>query len=236
LIRQRFLLYIGAGTLALGCRVAPPPLLEPAGLNPVPYDSAAAWASRTAPARTHAVRFRWRYQDERVRYAGRGMVRVAPPDSLRFDYAGPLGLGAGAAVVLGDSVAWAEPGDKFRTLVPAVRMLWAALGTVRAPPHAVVWGRAELGADQTRWLWRFIDGMDTLDYAFTARVSGEGGLDAEWRRRGKVLARSRTAWGVDRVPTAARIDFPDSPAWFELTVVGVDTVAVIPPALWRAQR
>ena len=236
MIRQRFLLYIGAGTLALGCPVAPPPLLEPIGLDPVPYDSAAAWAARTAPARTQAVRFRWRYQDERARYAGRGMVRVAPPDSLRFDYAGPLGLGVGAAVVLGDSVVWAEPADKFRTLVPAVRMLWAALGTVRAPPDAVVRGRVVPGAGQTRWLWRFIDGLDTLDYAFTARTGGEGGLDAEWRRRGKVLARSRTAWTADRVPTAARIDFPQSPAWFELTVVGVDTVAVIPPALWRAQR
>jgi hypothetical protein len=100
----------------------------------------------------------------------------------------------------------------------------------------VVWGRTVPGADQTRWLWRFIDGMDTLEYAFTARIGGDGGLDAEWRRLGKVIARSRTAWTADRVPTAARIDFPQSPARFELTVVGVDTVAVIPPALWRARH
>lgn len=236
MIRQRLLLYIGAGTLALACvPKVPPPLLEPAGLDPVPAESAAAWASGTVPARSRAVRFRWRYEDARVRHAGRGTVRLAPPDSLRFDYAGPLGLGAGAAVVLGDSLAWADPRESFRTLVPAVRMLWAALGIVRAPPDAAVWGRTLRGADETRWLWRFAGGGDTLDYVFTAGAGGAGGLAAEWRR-GRVIARSHTAWAADRLPSAAWIDFPASRARFELTVVGVDTAAVIPPALWHARR
>src|SRR5262245_63144326 len=79
------------------------------------------------------MRFRWRYQDERVKYAGRGSARVAPPDSLRFDFAGPLNLGSGAAVVIGDSVAWADPEKNFRSLVPAIPMLWAALAMVRPP-------------------------------------------------------------------------------------------------------
>ncbi len=39
-----------------------------------------------------------------MKYAGRGTARIVPPDSLRFDYAGPLGFGSGAAVVIGDSV------------------------------------------------------------------------------------------------------------------------------------
>jgi len=76
------------------------------------------------PRTATLIRFRWHYQDERVKYAGRGSVRVAPPDSLRFDYVGPLGLGSGAAVVIGDSVLWADPDKNFRSLVPAIPMLW----------------------------------------------------------------------------------------------------------------
>src|SRR3989441_12210527 len=92
-----------------------------------------------------AIRFRFKYRDERHRWAGRGTTRVAPPDSLRFDYTGPLGLGAGAAVVVGDSVLWADPKENFNSLVPAVRMLLGAIGGGRPPGGAdAVFGRVEL--------------------------------------------------------------------------------------------
>src|SRR3989442_13668208 len=88
-----------------------------------------------------AIRFRFKYRDERHRWAGRGTTRVAPPDSLRFDYTGPLGLGAGAAAGVGDSVLWADPKENFNSLVPAVRMLWAAIGGARPPTgDAAVFG------------------------------------------------------------------------------------------------
>jgi len=51
-----------------------------------------------------------------------------------------------------------------------------------------------------------------------------------------VVARSRTALDAQARPTGARVDFPEASARFELTVVGVDTAAVIPPALWRSRR
>src|SRR2546430_3862023 len=108
--------------------------LVPMALAPASRDSAAQWAGTTLPRAPALIRFRWHYQDERVKYAGRGTVRIAPSDSLRFDYVGPLGLGTGAAVIIGDSVLWADPDKDFRSLVPAVPMLLAALPAVAPPP------------------------------------------------------------------------------------------------------
>jgi hypothetical protein len=213
---------------------------------PANRDSATLWTRTTLPRAATLIRFRWRYQDEQVRYAGRGTARIAPPDSLRFDYAGPLGLGSGAAVVIGDSVLWADPAKNFRSLIPAIPMLWAAFGMVRPPAEdAAVFG-AQLGdsLQQTRRVvWRFAQREDTLDYV-VADSAGRGFLlEAEWRQRGKVVARSRSqldASALSARPISARVDFPEAPgggvARFELTVVAVDTAAIIPPALWRSRR
>jgi hypothetical protein len=92
--------------------------------------------------------------------------------------------------------------------------------------------------DTARVVWRFARARDTLDFVAT-RGLGAGAprlLEAEWRREGKVVARSRTQLGARARPVGARVDFPEASARFELTVVGVDTAAVIPPALWRARR
>lgn len=153
---------------------------------------------------------------------------------MRFDYAGPLGLGAGAAVVIGDGVAWADPAANFRSLVPAIPMLWASLGMVQ-PPGAddQVFAFTEL--EPQRAIWRFAgsDG-DTLD--FVATLGAARVLEAEWRHGSKVVARSRTQLDPQARPISARIDFPEAPARFELTVVAVDTAVVFPPAVWRRRR
>ena len=168
-----------------------------------------------------------------MKYAGRGSARMAPPDSLRFDYAGPFGLGSGAAVVIGDTVAWADPAANFRSLVPAIPMLWASLGMVQPPAaDAQVFGLTE----PQRAIWRFATSRDTLDFVATLEGVAERRLEAEWRRDGKVVARSRTRLDSLARPVGARIDFPEAKARFELTVVAVDTAAVIPPALWRSRR
>lgn len=239
--RRGAYLYIAAGALAAACRAAPPPLV-PLPLAPVDRDAAIAWARTTVPAHPTAVRFRWRYQDAQKRWGGRGQARIAPPDSLRFDYVGPLGLGAGAAVVVGDSAIWADPEKNFRSLVPAVRMLWASLGVVRPPaPDAAVFG--EPGADAGSGdrgtgggggLWRFVEGGDTLDYRETRRDGRV--LEAEWRRAGRVVARSRTTLDARGLLASARVDFPEERARFELTVVAVDTAAVFDAAIWRSRR
>ena len=231
--RSRALSYIAACAVVAGCAGRLVPLVTVA-LAVADRAQALAWAARTLPEHDTAIRFRFRYEDRRRHWGGRGTARVAPPDSLRLDYVGPLGLGAGAAVVVGDSALWADPEENFRALVPAVRMLWAALGVVRPPqPDAVVasWG----GGDSTRTVWRFVEGRaDTLDYIFTAAAPRT--LEAEWRREGKVLARSHTELAEHARPTTAHIDFPEARARFELTVVAVDTAAVFAPSQWLRRR
>ena len=208
---------------------------RPAPLVPVPVPRAepalaVAWTESTVPRQRTAVEFRWRYRDERAGYSGRGVARVAPPDSLRFDFRGPFGY-SGAAAIVGDSVLWTEPSGEFGTLVRGVPLLWAALGTVRPPAGDVtVYGEARAGAT----VWRFVArGGDTLDYV--ARDTTPAVLEAEWRRAGTVRARSRTEYGSDGLPASARIDFPEAKARFELTVVARDTLAAFTPALWRAR-
>ena len=208
-------------------------------LAPASRDTATAWARRTLPRTPTLIRFRWRYQDERVKYAGRGSARIAPPDSMRFDYAGPLNLGSGAAVVIGDSVAWADPEKDFRSLVPAIPMLWAALGMVRPPgADAVVLGTMLVDSliQRRRIVWRFVQVEDTLDYMVTDSAGRRSLVDAEWRRRGKSVARSRSKLDTLQRPASARVDFPEAPARFELTVSVVDTAAILTPALWRSRH
>ncbi|MFN2571538.1 MAG: hypothetical protein ABR537_07995 [Gemmatimonadales bacterium] len=208
-------------------------------LAPVSRDSAVAWTRTTLPRTPTLIRFRWRYQDEQVKYAGRGTARIAPPDSLRFDYAGPLGLGSGAAVVIGDSVLWADPAANFRSLVPAIPMLWAAFAMARPPAREATVLGAEVADSlhaRRRVVWRFAQVEDTLDYVVTDSAGGESMLEVEWRRRGKVVARSRSQLDPLERPASARVDFPEASGRFELTVVAVDTTQILAPTLWRSRR
>jgi len=210
--------------------------LVPEPLAPVSRDSAVAWSEATVPTQPLAFRFKWLYRDERLRWPGRGTARFAPSDSVRIDYTGALGARSGAAVVVGDSVVWAEPSGDFETMVPAIPLLWAAFGMVRPPAaDATVFG-AVAGDGAPRRLWRFARGSDTLE--FVAVDGKPRTLEAQWRRHGKVVAYSRTQFDAHAKPAAARIDFPEASARFELSVVGIDSgaVAVLPPALWRSRR
>jgi hypothetical protein len=110
-------------------------------------------------------------------------------------------------------------------------MLWAALGIVRPPASDAL---VETGGVAPRTIWRFVHADDTLAYVV---VEGPPRiLEAEWRRKGKVLARSRTEFDGRALPAKARVEFPEALGRFELTVVGVDTAATIAPALWRSRR
>jgi hypothetical protein len=237
LSRQRFpldrwvaLSYIGACALLAACPRRPPPLV-PMPLEPAERDAAVAWARTTLPLRRTAIRFRWKYQDGDRRLAGRGQARIAPPDSMRFDYVGPLGFGAGAAVVVGDSVVWADPDRNFRSIIPAVRVLWAGFGMVRPPPAGALISGVQAPPVA---IWRFAENADTFDYRVTH--GGDHLFEAEWRREGKVIARTRTQFDGHAVPANARIDFVEVPARLEFSVVAVDTAAVIDPAMWRRRR
>jgi hypothetical protein len=114
-------------------------------------------------------------------------------------------------------------------------MLWAGLGIARPPaPGAAVFGARTEGADSGVRIWRFAQGEDTLDYRV---VTGRARLfEAEWRRQGKVVARSRAELDGRAMPATARIDFPEGPARFEFTVGAVDPTAVFDSATWRRRR
>jgi hypothetical protein len=85
-------------------------------------------------------------------------------------------------------------------------------------------------------VWRFAQPADTLDYMVTDSAGRQSMLEAEWRRRGKMVARSRSRLDAMERAASARVDFPEASARFELTVVSVDTAAVIAPAVWRSRR
>ena len=113
---------------------------------------------------------------------GDGVARIASPDSVRLDFFLGGGLGGGAAILIGDSLAVPGP-DVARKLVPPRSLLWAALGRLDLPAErdtvvrvdgAVV--RADIGSP-VRWRASFRG--DTL----TRLERVDGGRLQEWVER-----------------------------------------------------
>src|SRR6266550_3425973 len=161
-----------------------------------------------------------------ARQRSRGAARFA---AIRLcGAAGPRQRGGGGHRRLG---AMGGPGQELS--LPRARDS-DAVGRVcdGAADGATVLG-AELG---DRTVWRFAQPEDTLDYMVTDSAGQGSRVEAEWRRRGKMVARSRTQLDAVAHAANARIDFPEASARFELTVVLVDTAQVFAPALWRSRR
>ena len=222
--------YIAACVTLTACRGHLAPLV-PEPLAPVAPDSIAAWTVPNGPTRPVALRFKWKYRDDRQSGGGRGTLRIAPPDSMRVDWAAYLNIKTGAAVVIGDSLRWADPKeDSSSSMAQAIQLVWTALGIVR-PPDA---GVATFGArDSTGAAWRYIRDRDTVAFrlAGTPRT-----LQGEWRRGGKVIARSRTQLAAGGLPQGTRVDVPERSARFEITFVAVDSTVQFPPVLWRSRH
>src|ERR1044072_4194778 len=90
--------------LTLSCR-AGTKSIAPAGLARLDRWAAAQWLEPYAARRPVRYDMHWKYRNSRGAAGGRAAVRVAPPDSLRFDFRGPLGK-CRAAVVILDSGLW----------------------------------------------------------------------------------------------------------------------------------
>jgi len=231
--RLRPLSYIGASLLLAGCPPTYRPLV-PDALGPATRDSALAWTQATVPTGTREIYFLWRFLAD-GRFNGSGTARIAPPDSLRVDYRGKLGLGSGRAVIMGDSVQWSEPAGDFHRMMPAIPLLWTALGIVLPPAEdAVISGARFSGLEgMGRTVWRFARGADTLEYV---AYDGEPRvLEAEWRQRGEIKARSRTAFDPQAKLASATIVFPEASARFALTVSRIENGAAFPPDYWRSR-
>ena len=184
----------------------------PAALVPAAVSEAERWAASTRPGDNRDLRFRWKFQDERGAAAGRGRLRLALPDSVRFDVAGPLGSGRAAAFVAGDTAVWAEPEKDVEKLVPDYPLFWAMLGIARAPEPG---SRVRTLADASLTAWQFIAGGDTVEYV-RERGSVER-LIAEVRRAGKRVGRVETRFGPDGFPLSSRLVVSSPPARLDLT-------------------
>ena len=90
------------------------------------------------PGHRHLV-FKWEYQEGDIAARGDGSVRTAAPDSARLDFFLGGGLGAGAAVLIGDSLR-SHHAELTRRYIPPSPMMWAALGRLAIPalPDTVV--------------------------------------------------------------------------------------------------
>lgn len=225
--RPVLLVYLGG--IAAGCRSAPGPVV-PEGAQPVSAAEVAEWVASTVPAHHQLYRFKWLLRDERGSAGGRGGVRVAPPDSLRLDVAGPFGGGAASAVVIGDDPLWTEPPDAISRLVPNYPLMWAMFGIARMPPGGVELRGLANGSTQA---WQYAGSADTVEYART--IGDPGRLIAEVRQAGKLLGRVETTLGPDETPLKARLTVPSAPAQLDLTFLSTarDSFA---PDIWLPRR
>jgi hypothetical protein len=149
-----------------------------------------------------------------------------PPDSLRFDVAGPFGSGAASAVVIGDRALWTEPADVIARLVPNYPLMWAMFGVARLPPEG-----AELRglSRDSVTAWQYAGSTDTVEYARTA--GNPVRFVAVVRQAGKLLGRAETILQPDGVPIKAQLTVPSAPAKLDLTFLST-TRATFAPDIW----
>jgi len=221
--RPAVLAYLGL--VGAACRSEPGPVL-PAAAHPVSREQAAEWVGRTLPTESRLHRFKWLFVDERASAGGKGGARVAPPDSLRFDVAGPFGSGAASAVVVGQRAVWTEPADAIAKLVPNYPLMWAMFGVARLPTE----GDSIRGLSQDSvTIWQYAGPTDTIQYSRTA--GNPVRLFAEVRRSGELIGRAETTLKPDGAPIKARLTVPRPPARLDLTFLST-TRATFAPDIW----
>ncbi|MEP6572848.1 MAG: hypothetical protein ABJD11_09130 [Gemmatimonadota bacterium] len=236
-MRQRFLLdppRVGVylALILAACHAGAPPSLLPATAVAVERDSVRSWVLATEPRNNVLHRFKWQFQDDRSAAGGRGSARIAVPDSLRFDVAGPLGTGRSAAVVVGDSAIWVDPEKSIHDLVPDYDLLWAMFGTARMPDSAATLRGLDEGAG--RISWEYADGPDTVSYARTP--GSRSRFFAEVRHAGKVVGRVETSLAADGQPLSSRLTVPSVPARLDVTFYSSVPTAAFPPDIWRPRQ
>jgi hypothetical protein len=217
----------GLLVLGLGC-VHGIKSIAPAGLEPVERSSIRQWLEPYAPATPKRYDLHWKYRNSRGAAGGRAAVRVAPRDSLRFDFRGPLGK-SGAAVVIGDSGLWSKPEGNFQDVLQAAPLLWAALGMPREPGKN--YQLSALNTPQHR-AWRYAGASDTFDFVEVRERPVR--LLAEMRRGGRIvgLAEARFNEAGTQV-VSSQLDFPREESRFSFTVDSVTQVEAFDPETWR---
>jgi hypothetical protein len=226
---DRPLLLAYLGLVGAACRSTPGPVL-PAAAQPVSHEQVAQWVASTTPSESRLHRFKWLFVDERASAGGRGSARVVPPDSLRFDVAGPFGSGAASAVVIGNRAVWTEPPDAIAKLVPNYPLMWAMFGVARMPAAGVE--LRGLSKDSVT-IWQYAGPTDTVQYARTA--GNPVRFFAEVRHAGELIGRAETTLKPDGVPIKARLTVPSAPAKLDLTFLST-TRATFAPEIWLSRN
>lgn len=88
--------------------------------------------SLALPPGHRQIIFKWDYQEGEIAARGDGSIRTAAPDSARLDFFLGGGLGAGAAILIGDSLR-SPHAELARRYIPPSPMMWAALGRLAIP-------------------------------------------------------------------------------------------------------
>jgi hypothetical protein len=129
------------------------------------------------PAGHRQIVFKWDYQEGEIAARGDGSIRTAAPDSARLDFFLGGGLGAGGAILIGDSLRTPHA-DLARRYIPPTPLLWAALGRLAIPalPDTVVKVDGDITrADIGRPLqWRVAlrgDSLIELDHISDGRIT-----------------------------------------------------------------
>ena len=225
--RRIALIYFGL--IGAACRSAPGSV-APIPTEPVSHAQVLQWVDSTRPTSAELHRFKWLFRDERGSAGGRGSARIAPPDSLRFDAAGPFGSGAGSAVVVGERAVWMDPPDAVAKLVPNYPLMWAMFGIAREPAEGV--DLRGLVNDQTV-AWQYAGPTDTVLYA---RTRGEANrLLAEVRQSGTLVGRAETTLRADGTPLKARLTVPSGPAQLDLTFLSTERSSFA-PEIWLPRK
>jgi hypothetical protein len=227
--RPARLAYLGLALAGLACGGAPGSVV-PAAAGPVTSAQVAEWVRGTQPPTHRLHRFKWLFRDDKSSAGGRGSARIAPPDSMRFDVAGPFGSGAASAAVIGDQPLWAQPPDAVTKLVPNYPLMWGMFGMARPPS-----GGAELRglADGGTLAWQYVEGADTVEYARTEGAPVR--MVTLVRRAGEIVGRAEATLDSTGAPLTAKLTVPSVPARLDLTFLST-AQANFAPDIWVSRK
>ena len=227
--RPARLAYLGWALAGLACGGAPGSVV-PVSAGPVSPAQVGEWVRGTQPTVHRLHRFRWLFRDDKSSAGGRGSARIAPPDSMRFDVAGPFGSGAASAAVVGDEPLWAEPPDAVSKLVPNYPLMWGMFGVARPPEDG-----AELHGlvDGETVAWQYVEGPDTVQYERTNGPTTR--MVTLVRRAGEIVGRAEATLDSSGAPLTARLTVPSAPARLDLTFLST-TQADFAPDIWVSRK
>lgn len=233
---QRFLLdrlgplsYLAIAVSACGPNLGPTlRTVVPTGMATADSGQVAGWVAATQPAGNRSQRFKWafRHPDENV--GGGGSARIAPPDSLRLDMAGPLGAKRTAGMVIGDREQWVTREEVLEKIIPSYPLLWAMLGVARQPDGGTTLRAATVGDSLTAW--EYAGATDTVEYVRTTGAAPR--LTALVRGADGLVGRVETLLGPDGTPLSSRLYLPDGPSRLDITFTETSTPATFKPEIW----